>query len=182
MEIVNHMQTITRNKTLISEADKPVTCYSNKVLPQKTISVQPVNQQQYFNDRLRQNREAFQKVRVKMYSEGFETKDCSDISNYSIGKEIGKGAYAVVKEGLHKPTGKLVAIKIYERTKLQDQHKKRQAMKEIKTLAHLNHLNIVKLYEAIEGPNHIYLIMEFVQGESLHSFLKSQNSRRLSEE
>lgn len=97
-----------------------------------------------------------------MYFEGYETKDCSDISNYTLGKEIGKGAYAVVKEGLHKPTGKLVAIKIYERARLQDQHKKRQALKEIKILAHLNHANVVKLYEAIEDPNHIYLIMEFV--------------------
>lgn len=55
-------------------------------------------------------------------------------------------------------------------------------MKEIKTLAHLNHPNVVKLYEAIEDPNHIYLIMEYVPGESLHSYLKAQSNRRLSED
>mgnify|MGYP001587828626 CR=1 FL=1 len=35
----------------------------------------------------------------------FATNGCSDISDYHMGKQIGHGAYAVVKECIHKPTG-----------------------------------------------------------------------------
>jgi hypothetical protein len=37
------------------------------------------------------------------------------IEDYAIGKEIGKGAYAIVKQALHKPSNKKMAIKFYEK-------------------------------------------------------------------
>lgn len=50
----------------------------------------------------------------------FATPGCSDVLDYQIGKQIGHGAYAVVKEGTHRPTGEKVAMKIYDRFKLMD--------------------------------------------------------------
>ena len=50
----------------------------------------------------------------------FSTPNCSDLNNYHFGKTIGTGAYAVVKECIHKPSGEKVAIKQYDRTKLMD--------------------------------------------------------------
>ena len=41
----------------------------------------------------------------------FATENCSSLTNYHLGKQIGIGAYAVVKEGVHKPSGERVAIK-----------------------------------------------------------------------
>lgn len=55
-------------------------------------------------------------------------------------------------------------------------------MREIKILSKLNHPNIVKLYESIDTSKQVYLIMEYVQGESLHSYLKAQPHRKLPEE
>ncbi len=40
------------------------------------------------------------------------------MDNYTIGKVIGTGAYAVVWVGMNKLTKQKVAIKIYEKTKL----------------------------------------------------------------
>ena len=37
------------------------------------------------------------------------------MEDYIIGKQIGEGAYAVVRVGLHKPSGKKVALKIYKK-------------------------------------------------------------------
>ena len=45
---------------------------------------------------------------------------------YELGKQIGQGAYAVVKEGIHKPSGERVAIKQYDKSKLQDADRKKQ--------------------------------------------------------
>jgi serine/threonine protein kinase len=69
----------------------------------------------------------------------FATAGCSEVSDYQLGKQIGNGAYAIVKEALHKPTGERVAIKIYDRFKLMDVQRKKSAIREIKILSKLNH-------------------------------------------
>jgi len=38
-----------------------------------------------------------------------------NLDDYSIGKQLGQGAYAVVKLAVHKPTGRYVAVKVYEK-------------------------------------------------------------------
>ena len=40
------------------------------------------------------------------------------MSDYIIGKQIGQGAYAVVRIGMHKKLNKKVALKIYEKEKI----------------------------------------------------------------
>jgi serine/threonine protein kinase len=73
------------------------------------------------------------------------------IDDYSIGKEIGKGAYAIVKSAIHKPTNKKFAIKFYEKVKLLDPEKKASVKREIQILKKIDsHENIVKLIEVIE--------------------------------
>jgi hypothetical protein len=35
-----------------------------------------------------------------------------NLDDYNIGKQVGQGTYAIVKQAVHKPTGRLVAVKI----------------------------------------------------------------------
>jgi hypothetical protein len=72
------------------------------------------------------------------------------IEDYAIGKEIGKGAYAIVKQALHKPTNRKLAVKIYEKSKLVDPQRKSSVKREIQILKKIDHSNIVKLHEVIE--------------------------------
>ena len=46
----------------------------------------------------------------------------------------------------------------------------------------MNHSNIVKIFEAFETDENVYLVMEYVGGGSLHSYLKERADRRLEEE
>jgi MAP/microtubule affinity-regulating kinase len=71
------------------------------------------------------------------------------VEDYAIGKEIGKGAYAIVKQALHKPTNMKVAVKIYEKCKLTDPQRNSSVKKEIQILQKIDHSNIVKLHEVI---------------------------------
>lgn len=72
------------------------------------------------------------------------------IEDYIIGKEIGKGAYAVVKTSVHRPTQGKVAIKVYEKIKLNDIHKRNAVKREIEVLKKVDFDNIVHLYEVID--------------------------------
>jgi serine/threonine protein kinase len=45
----------------------------------------------------------------------------------------------------------------------------------------MNHQYIVNILEAFETENHVYLVMDYVGGGSLHSYLKEKSSRRLDE-
>eukprot|EP00362_Geleiidae_sp_MMETSP1317_P002265 CAMPEP_0201282492 /NCGR_PEP_ID=MMETSP1317-20130820/5779_1 /ASSEMBLY_ACC=CAM_ASM_000770 /TAXON_ID=187299 /ORGANISM="Undescribed Undescribed, Strain Undescribed" /LENGTH=43 /DNA_ID= /DNA_START= /DNA_END= /DNA_ORIENTATION= len=42
------------------------------------------------------------------------------MDDYLVGKILGQGAYAVVRLSIHKPTGRKLAIKQYEKFKLID--------------------------------------------------------------
>ena len=68
-----------------------------------------------------------------------------------MGKQLGQGAYAVVKEASHKSSGELLAIKIYDKYKLIDAQRKRSVIREIKIMGKLtHHENIVTLYDTID--------------------------------
>ena len=110
-------------------------------------------------------------------------KDESKISNYEIGKVIGKGAYAVVKICKNKVTQEKFAMKIYEKKKLKDHVIKYCISKEIEILKKLNHPNIVKLYDVIYTDKFILLIQELVNGISLRNFYDSEirNQENISE-
>jgi MAP/microtubule affinity-regulating kinase len=109
----------------------------------------------------------------------FSTKNSLD--DYIIGKQIGQGAYAVVRIGIHKPSNKKVALKIYKKYKLLDPNRRKSVKREIKLMEKMKHPNIVRLYETIDTEKYVILVMEFVGGGSLHSYLKSKGNRRLDE-
>lgn len=108
--------------------------------------------------------------------------DRHSLDDYIIGKQIGQGAYAVVKIGMHKKSNKKVALKIYDKEKMKEIQRKKSVRREIKLMERLNHPNIVKLYEAIETEDQVVLVMEYIGGGSTHGFLKSKPNRRMDEE
>ena len=98
------------------------------------------------------------------------TNRVSELSKYEIGKVIGKGAYAVVKLVKNKITQEKFAMKIYERSKLNDNTKKKCVYREIEVLKRLNHNNIAKLVDVINTQSQILIVQEFVNGISLREY------------
>lgn len=85
---------------------------------------------------------------------------------YKIGKELGSGAFSVVKEGSHKQSGESFAIKIVTKAKLTAEDE--QALKdEIDVLSELKHSNIIRLYDVFEEKEFYYLITEKMLGGEL---------------
>lgn len=119
----------------------------------------------------------------------------TSVIQYTLGSNLGQGAYAQVKQAVHKDTGMNVAIKIYDKFKLSaNAQMKKSVQREIKLLSILSntertgsaefgegHPNIMKLYDAIDTPKQLYLILENVEGKMLHQILKEVPDKRLPE-
>ncbi|CAK80366.1 unnamed protein product (macronuclear) [Paramecium tetraurelia] len=101
------------------------------------------------------------------------------LDNYIIEQSIGKGTFGKVYRGLHKPTQQFVAIKILEKSKIEQPADFTRIQREIHILRKLRHPNVVQLYEILESETKIYLIMEFVSGGEL--FQHIVKSKRLPE-
>mmetsp|Transcript_3807 Transcript_3807/g.9108 ORF Transcript_3807/g.9108 Transcript_3807/m.9108 type:complete len:522 (+) Transcript_3807:78-1643(+) len=82
--------------------------------------------------------------------------------SYEIGKSIGKGSFAVVKEGLHKESGLRVAIKIVD--KKDAVFDAESLEQEIATMKKVSHPNCVLLHEVYDEPNKTYLVLDLITG------------------
>jgi serine/threonine protein kinase len=77
---------------------------------------------------------------------------------------VGEGTFGKVKVAIHIPTGEKVAVKILEKKRIQEQADVRRVNREIKILKKARHGNIIQLFEVLDTPNSIYLIMENADG------------------
>lgn len=55
----------------------------------------------------------------------FSAMNFTQIGDYKIGRHLGSGSYASVKQAIHKATGMLTAIKIYDKCKLLEGSRKK---------------------------------------------------------
>jgi len=89
---------------------------------------------------------------------------------YSLGECIGRGAFGTVWQGTHRVTGDDVAIKLIER-KRQLLEDFRVELNEVEILKTVNHPSIVTLKELWNFEEHVYLVMELVNGGQLQKHL-----------
>eukprot|EP00048_Salpingoeca_helianthica_P006283 m.96728 g.96728 ORF g.96728 m.96728 type:complete len:665 (+) comp13955_c0_seq1:275-2269(+) len=92
------------------------------------------------------------------------------IGNYQMSKTVGKGNFAKVKLARHVLTGVEVAIKIIDKTTL-NQSSLAKLMREVDIMKRLDHPNIVKLFEVIDTDKTLYLVMEYANGGEVFDFL-----------
>ena len=76
-----------------------------------------------------------------------------------------------MRKGTHKLTQESVAIKILEKSRISDVTDVERVAREIHILKLIRHPNIVQLYEIIETPAQLYLIMEYASGGELFDYI-----------
>ncbi|UJR28940.1 hypothetical protein I4U23_010157 [Adineta vaga] len=97
-----------------------------------------------------------------------EEKAGRRIGFYRIRGDIGLGNFSRVKLGVHLLAKEKVAIKILDKTKL-DERTQRLLLREITSMERLHHPNIIRLYEVIETPTEIYIVTEYAPGGELYT-------------
>jgi hypothetical protein len=107
-------------------------------------------------------------VQKSEFSTRFRTRlSTSTLDDFKIGKAIGQGAYAEVKECVYIHTGAEYAMKIYDKIKLIDLQKKKNVIREIHNIEQLHHSNIMQLFHVIDSPKQVILILELIRGRPL---------------
>uniref|UniRef100_A0A672Z1S2 Serine/threonine-protein kinase DCLK2 n=1 Tax=Sphaeramia orbicularis TaxID=375764 RepID=A0A672Z1S2_9TELE len=90
---------------------------------------------------------------------------------YKVGKVIGDGNFAVVKECVERSTGKEFALKIIDKAKCTG--KEHLIENEVAVLRKVKHPNIIMLIEEVDTPSELYLVMELVKGGDLFDAITS---------
>ena len=94
---------------------------------------------------------------------------------YKFGRLIGRGAFGKVNLGLHILSGRIVAIKSFNKSKLETPSKARDKIyHEVSLMRNLKHNLIIRIYETIETSQYILIIMEHISGGDLLSFVKKR--------
>ncbi|KAA8530399.1 hypothetical protein F0562_005108 [Nyssa sinensis] len=95
----------------------------------------------------------------------------SFLRNYKLGKTLGIGSFGKVKIAEHALTRHKVAIKILNRRKIKNMEMEEKVRREIKILRLFMHPHIIRLYEVIETPTDIYVVMEYVKSGELFDYI-----------
>ncbi|KAK3610275.1 hypothetical protein CHS0354_029735 [Potamilus streckersoni] len=89
---------------------------------------------------------------------------------YDLEDTIGRGHFAVVKLARHVFTGERVAVKVIDKTKL-DEVSKAHLLQEVRCMKLVQHPYVVRLYEVIDTQTKLYLILELGDGGDMYDYI-----------
>uniref|UniRef100_A0A8D3D9P6 non-specific serine/threonine protein kinase n=1 Tax=Scophthalmus maximus TaxID=52904 RepID=A0A8D3D9P6_SCOMX len=103
----------------------------------------------------------------------FSSVPASMTERYKVGRTLGDGNFAVVRECVEKSTGREYALKVISKDKCRG--KEHMIQSEVSILRRVKHPNIVLLIEEMDTHSELYLVMELVKGGDLFDAITSSN-------
>ncbi|KAA0706498.1 Serine/threonine-protein kinase DCLK2 [Triplophysa tibetana] len=102
---------------------------------------------------------------------GNEVQSSVITEKYKVGKVIGDGNFAVVRECVERSSGQEFALKIIDKAKCSG--KEHLIANEVSILRRVRHPSIIMLIEELDTPAELYLVMELVKGGDLFDAITS---------
>ncbi len=94
---------------------------------------------------------------------------------------LGRGGMGEIYVGQHPTLDRTVAIKVLGRGTHDDEERRQRFLREARTIGQLKHPNIVTLHDFGEQDGQVYMVMEYIHGQSLSAILKERGRLPLSE-
>jgi len=94
------------------------------------------------------------------------------IGNCRIVEEVASGGMAVVYRAVQDPLGRTVAIKALKSSAAAEENVATRFEREAKSLALLQHENIIHVYDFHQERGALFIVMEYVQGIDLYDLLE----------
>ena len=155
-----------KEDTAITFDGKPLFCFS-VVYPKKSRFYYVDNEEEY-------------QTWVRLIRKATGYANLTDI--YEIKEKLGNGKFGLVRLGIHKASGRKVAIKIMNKKDMNSQDLE-LIKTEIEILKVCQHPNIVRLYDVFENVDFIYiskfrifkfLVMEYCSGGDLFTYIEER--------
>jgi 5'-AMP-activated protein kinase catalytic alpha subunit len=86
---------------------------------------------------------------------------------YALGAVVGQGGFCKVRVGTHQLTGARVAVKVIDKKALTDANDRRRVGREVRVLKRLACGAVIRLFDVVTAPAHIFVVMEYADGGSL---------------
>ncbi|XP_015448036.1 aurora kinase C isoform X1 [Pteropus alecto] len=97
------------------------------------------------------------------------------IDDFEIGRPLGKGKFGNVYLARLKESHFIVALKVLFKSQIEKEGMEHQLRREIEIQSHLQHPNILRLYNYFHDARRVYLILEYApRGELYRELQKSQ--------
>ncbi|XP_031626219.1 serine/threonine-protein kinase Aurora-2 [Contarinia nasturtii] len=120
-------------------------------------------------------------IGAKSNQDTTKKKGAWELSNFDIGRPLGRGKFGNVYLAREKDTKFVVALKVLFKKQIQRDSVEHQVRREIEIQSHLRHPNILRLYGFFHDPARIYLILEYAPKGALYKELQSQPNKRFDE-
>jgi len=93
------------------------------------------------------------------------------IGKYDVEERVGEGAMGVVYRALDPVLKRRVAIKVMGEAFAQNDDLRERFLREAQAAGSLQHPNVITIYDFGEVNGHLYIAMEFVEGQDVAELL-----------
>jgi hypothetical protein len=100
-----------------------------------------------------------------------QTPALTQLGDFRILREIGRGGMGIVYEAEQVSLGRHVALKVLPNKALLDERHQRRFEREARAAARLHHTNVVPVFGVGEHEGVPYYVMQFIHGRGLHEVL-----------
>ena len=103
------------------------------------------------------------------------------LGKYEIVDVLGKGAMGIVYRAVEPSLRRHVAVKTMSAEFLNDDELRQRFHREAQSAGQLQHENIVTVHELLEDEGTTYIVMELLEGASLHALIHKGNPLDIAE-
>jgi formylglycine-generating enzyme required for sulfatase activity/tRNA A-37 threonylcarbamoyl transferase component Bud32 len=93
---------------------------------------------------------------------------------YLLLERLGEGGMGTVFKARHRTLGRLAALKVIRKERLENPDAVKRFHREVRAAAQLNHPNVVLAFDAAEAGSRTFLVMEYVEGIDLAKLVKAK--------
>lgn len=161
-------------KALISSESRNATCVAASTVTCLTLTREDFNLMLgNFEDLLAGKTQETTGGKLRGFSrqQTLVTYEMGDLEKLRV---LGEGAFGKVNLVKHKPDGKLYALKAQSKAFIVENSQQEHLMTEYEIMRSLNHVLIVKCYQAFQDSRYIYFLMNLLPGGELMDLLDSK--------
>jgi tetratricopeptide (TPR) repeat protein len=98
----------------------------------------------------------------------------SRVARYQILNAIGRGGMGEVYAAYHPDLDRRIALKIVGDLGAAAPDRSARLLREARAIAHISHPNVITVHDAGTVDDHVYIAMEFIEGQTLDAWVRAQ--------